>query len=264
MASRRSSDGFLARLAKVASAGALLPALAAAVVLGLPGCGGDDSSDGGAGTTAEATAGAEADNGERTSNGNGGKGPGESQQGPDDNEQDAQQGPGGAPPEGERESGITPQQQRKATAASMKLSSPAFGGGKAIPRVHTCDGGDTSPPLSWSGVPDGTAELVLFVLNLYPVNESLFFNWAVGGLDPSLSSLKADELPPGAVVGKNSFGKRGYSLCPPKKNENYVFMLFAIPEALDPEPGFDPLPLREAVLKEDGNVGLLSGSYTRQ
>ena len=48
-------------------------------------------------------------------------------------------------------------------AMSMRISSGAFGDGGAIPERHTCEGSDISPPLAWSGVPEGTRSLVLIV-----------------------------------------------------------------------------------------------------
>ena len=41
---------------------------------------------------------------------------------------------------------------------AMRVQSPAFSEGGSIPRTHTCDGKDVSPPLSWSGVPEGSEE----------------------------------------------------------------------------------------------------------
>jgi hypothetical protein len=36
---------------------------------------------------------------------------------------------------------------------ALELRSPAFGQGENIPKVHSCDGDNFSPPLAWSGVP---------------------------------------------------------------------------------------------------------------
>ena len=46
---------------------------------------------------------------------------------------------------------------------TLKLSSPAFADGGAIPQKYTCEGKDLSPPLAWSGVPAGAKSLVLIV-----------------------------------------------------------------------------------------------------
>src|SRR5690349_4221307 len=50
---------------------------------------------------------------------------------------------------------------RSSVPATIALSSPAFANGGPIPRRFTCDADDVAPPLSWSGVPAGTAELAL-------------------------------------------------------------------------------------------------------
>lgn len=245
----------------------MLPVLALIAILALSGCGGDDDSGDTAAT--EAAAGAETTEAENED----GDGEGQEQGAGDGKEQGQSKGDGkkgngsegsnAAPPAGEREPGITPEQKRKATQASITLESPAFRSLASIPAKFTCDGKNVSPPLRWKGLPAGAEELVLLALNFRPVNKELFYNWAVAGLDPDLTELEEGKLPAGAIVGENSFGKRGYGLCPPNPGqlENYVFMLFAIPEALDPAPGFEPSKVREEVLAQAGNVGVLSATY---
>jgi Raf kinase inhibitor-like YbhB/YbcL family protein len=162
---------------------------------------------------------------------------------------------------------ITPQQRREATVASMSLQSPSSqpssGGPQALAAEYTCDGKNTSPALRWQGVPQGTAELVLFVMNAQPVGGELFFDWAVAGLSPELEEIEAGKLPRGAVAGRNSFGKTGYEICPEDGGETYVFTLFALPKSLSPAQGFEPLALRKSVASVSGNVGLLALSYGR-
>jgi phosphatidylethanolamine-binding protein (PEBP) family uncharacterized protein len=180
----------------------------------------------------------------------------------------AKQGSSAPQPVGAREPGITPEQRREATVASMTLQSPssqAAGGGgpQALPAEYTCDGKNTSPALRWQGMPAGTAELVLFAMNLQPVEGKLFFDWAVAGLSPDLEEIEAGELPKAAVVGRNSFGKTGYEICPEGEGETYMFALFALPKKLSPSQGFEPLALRKTVSEVSGNVGLLALSYAR-
>lgn len=176
-------------------------------------------------------------------------------------------GPAVPQPTGAPEPGITPEQRSEATVASLSLQSPSSlpsaGGPQALPAQYTCDGKSTSPALRWQGVPQGTAELVLFAMSIQPVEGKLFFDWAVAGLSPELEEIEAGELPKGAVVGRNSFGKTDYEICPEGGSETYMFTLFALPERLSPAAGFDPAALRKAVLDVSGNVGLLALSYTR-
>lgn len=268
---------------KAVSAGTLL-ALAAVAVL-LAGCGGGSSDSSSstaaaAGTTAESGSaaadgsGAEGGGSERSSgapvgSGTEAGGPGGSngQSSSGQSSSSDRHGPSVPLPKGEPEPGITPQQKREATVASMRLHSPSVppssGGPGALPVQYTCDGKSISPALSWQGVPDGTAELVLFAMNLHPVQGKLFFDWAVGGISPALDEIEAGQLPKGAVVGRNSFGKVGYELCPEGSGENYIFGLFAISKKLAPSRGFDPLALRKEVAEAAGNVGLLAVNYTR-
>jgi phosphatidylethanolamine-binding protein (PEBP) family uncharacterized protein len=177
------------------------------------------------------------------------------------------QGPTVPLPKGEPEPGITPEQRREATVASMILESPSSEpsstGPRALPAQYTCDGKGTSPALRWQGVPQGTAELVLFAMNTQPVEGKLFFDWAVAGLSPELEEIEAGKLPKGAVVGRNSFGKAGYEICPEGGGETYIFAVFALPQKLSPSQGFEPFALRKEVAEASGNVGLLAVSYAR-
>lgn len=148
----------------------------------------------------------------------------------------------------------------------MTLQSPSSqassAGPQALPAEFTCDGKGTSPALRWQGVPQGSAELVLFAMNTQPVGGKLFFDWAVAGLSPELEEIEAGKLPKGAVVGRNSFGKAGYEICPEGAGETYVFTLFALPKKLSPSQGFEPMALRKAVAEASGSAGLLALSYT--
>jgi phosphatidylethanolamine-binding protein (PEBP) family uncharacterized protein len=149
----------------------------------------------------------------------------------------------------------------------MALESPSitsFSEGVGIlPTVYTCDGSNNWPTLHWSGVPQGTAELALFAMGVQPVEEKLFVAWAVAGLDPSLENIEEGKLPKGAVVGANSFGQRGYSICPSGAGETYMFAIYALPKSLSPHSGFESRQARKEVLAISGNVGLLPVAYFR-
>ncbi|HMJ23290.1 MAG TPA: YbhB/YbcL family Raf kinase inhibitor-like protein [Terriglobales bacterium] len=173
-----------------------------------------------------------------------------------------------APPKGPREKAPTAEEEAQATVANITLASPSLppgaGGVAPLSPVYTCDGKDGWPALSWQGVPPGTAELALFAMNVQPVGGDLFFDWAVAGIDPALSGIDASRLPRGAVVGQNSFEKRGYSICPAAgSSETYMFALYALPKRLAPERGFDPDAFRQQVLAISGSAGFFPVSYVR-
>jgi phosphatidylethanolamine-binding protein (PEBP) family uncharacterized protein len=270
VAQRTGAERLLASAAQAASAGAIL-ALAAAAAFCLAGCGGG-SSDSTSRTNAApantaqsggSTSAAAKNESSSESNAEALTKAGSSTTGP----RQGKHGTRIAQPKGAPEQAPTPEQITQATVADITLESPAItasqGGLGALPATYTCDGKDTWPTLRWTGVPQGTAELALFAMNVQPVEEKLFADWAVAGLDPSLTSIDEGRLPKGAVVGTNGFGKRGYSICPPGEGETYMFALYALPKALKPHKGFEPRAFRKEVLAVSGNVGLLPLAYLR-
>jgi phosphatidylethanolamine-binding protein (PEBP) family uncharacterized protein len=171
-----------------------------------------------------------------------------------------------AQPKGEPEQAPSSSEVANSAVADIALASPNFittaSSEYELPSTYTCDGKNSPPTLEWSGVPAGTKELVLFVLGLQPVGETLFFNWAVAGLDPSLTEIPTGQLPSGAILGKNGYGKESYSICPAQgQSETYVFALYALPKSLSPKRGFDPMGLRKQVLGLSGDVGLVTAAY---
>jgi phosphatidylethanolamine-binding protein (PEBP) family uncharacterized protein len=265
MAQRTGADGFIASWVKAASARIFL-ALAVVATLSVSGCGGrsDDASTA-SGLGPEAT-GSTQETATTTSQERASKPPASSS-GSRGNDAKAKHGPQITPPKGSEEPKITPTQQANATVANISLESPALGvavgSTQSLPAKYTCDGEDSWPELRWSGIPVDTKELVLFTMSLEPVNEAIFFDWAVAGMDPSLEGIEEGRLPEGAILGKNSFGKNGYSICPQGEGETYVFALYALPSSLHPSKDFDPNPLRKEVLDISGNAGLLAVSFVR-
>lgn len=254
----------------------MIPALLIAALLALPGCGGGGSGNEASAPSSQSGTGQSAatgQEGESQAQGGGGQGEGAQGQGApgssgSSGEGAGKQGPHITPPKGPREPEPTQSQRAQATVADILLSSPAVSTIDGEPRlsfIYTCEGDDRWPELHWKGVPPESKELVLFAMNIQPVNEKLFFGWAVAGIDPSLEKIEVTGLPKGAVVGQNSYGKVGYSICPPKgkEGETFVFALYALPKALSPSKGFDPRALREEVLAQSGNVGLMAASYER-
>jgi Raf kinase inhibitor-like YbhB/YbcL family protein len=117
---------------------------------------------------------------------------------------------------------------------ALTLASPVIPPGAEIPAQYTCDGADISPPLTWSGLPDGTGSLVLVVEDP-DAPSGVFRHWAVfdipagaRGLDAGYS---ANRPATGLHEARNDFGNPGYGgPCPPKGHgtHHYHFRLLAI------------------------------------
>lgn len=146
----------------------------------------------------------------------------------------------------------------------LTLTSPEFGEAGAIPRRFTCDAADVSPPLSWSGAPEGTITLALVMDD---PDAGGFVHWVVYNIDVSATgSLPAgwSATPEAAPQGVNSFGKVGYGgPCPPSGTHRYAFRLLALDQVLELAAG----PKAQAVLDAAAGHTLaeatLTGTYRR-
>lgn len=116
----------------------------------------------------------------------------------------------------------------------MKIESPAFADGAAIPAQFTCDGRDTSPPLNWSGPPPGTRSFILLCDDPDAPGRT-WHHWAAYDIPASVRSFaegaaqRSNEL--GFKQAINDFGRRGYGgPCPPEHHgpHHYHFRLLAL------------------------------------
>jgi phosphatidylethanolamine-binding protein (PEBP) family uncharacterized protein len=146
----------------------------------------------------------------------------------------------------------------------MPVTSSAFEIEGLIPARYTCDGKNESPQISWTAVPANSTEVLLFITNYTFVHGRAVIDWAVGGLSPKLHGVSAGKLPHGAVVGRNSLGQRGYSLCPPKGGtEKYAVGVLPLRHSLRLKPGFDGVTIREHAIHKASVEGLLDFNYKR-
>jgi Raf kinase inhibitor-like YbhB/YbcL family protein len=115
--------------------------------------------------------------------------------------------------------------------SGLTLTSPAFSDGGIIPARYTCDGADESPPLTWSGAPEGTQGFALIVHDLDALRGD-FTHWVVFEIPAGVC-----EFPDGAapiqtsLEGNNDAGKMGYhGPCPPPGHgpHRYIFELYAL------------------------------------
>jgi Raf kinase inhibitor-like YbhB/YbcL family protein len=149
------------------------------------------------------------------------------------------------------------------------LTSTAFADGTPVPRLHTCDGEDLSPPLTWTGVPVTTRSFAL-IADDPDAPRGTWVHWLLWNLPADAAELGAGvptrpELPSGARQGINDSGDIGYGgPCPPPgKPHRYFFRLYALDTSLNLPPGVDRSDLEAAF---DGHVlaqAVLMGTYQR-
>ena len=119
----------------------------------------------------------------------------------------------------------------------FQLTSSAFADGQEIPREHTCDSDDVSPPLTWAGIPEGAESLVLIVDDPDAPDPAApkmtWVHWVLYNLPPSATSLlpgvTAAELPSGTREGLHDWKRTGYrGPCPPVGRHRYFHKLYAL------------------------------------
>ena len=156
---------------------------------------------------------------------------------------------------------------------SLSIRSAAFAEGHAIPRQHTGDGKDLSPPVSWSTLPRLTRELALIMDDPDAPRDEPWVHWVIykipataPGLTEGIPPVARPDPPAGAVQGKNTWGALGYrGPAPPKGHgvHHYHFKLYALDQALDLPPGLEKHDLMNA--KSGHLLGYveLVGTYQR-
>src|ERR671918_1987590 len=92
---------------------------------------------------------------------------------------------------------------------ALQLTSPAFEANGYIPKKYTGEGQDVSPPLSWTGIPQGTKELALLCEDPDAPMPKPWVHWVAYRIPPSVTELP-ESVSENIVQGQNDFGKVGY------------------------------------------------------
>ena len=153
---------------------------------------------------------------------------------------------------------------------SLTLKSSAFTEGQRIPKRYTCEGEDLSPPLTWSGAPEGTKSFAL-LCDDPDAPMGTWHHWAAYDIPASTSELK-EGYPSDAVVGPvhqavTDFGRTGYGgPCPPPGHgtHRYFFKLLALDVArLDVPSGVKCQDVEAAAKPHVLGHAELMGTYSR-
>lgn len=157
--------------------------------------------------------------------------------------------------------------------AGIALTSPAFADGGAMPQLCAGDsvGDNLSPPLAWSGLPDGTKELVLIVEDPDAPLRRPAVHLIAAGIAPDRAGVPEGALTPAADpsirFGRGLFRRIGYAGPRPVLGHGphrYIFQIYALaaPIATMDAPDIDAMVGRMAniVLAR----GRLTGIYERR
>jgi Raf kinase inhibitor-like YbhB/YbcL family protein len=129
-------------------------------------------------------------------------------------------------------------------ADALTVASPAFADGGELPMRFTADGDGVSPPLRWSGVPEGAAEIVLLIEDADSPTPNPLVHAIVWRLPPEDGSLEEGAMPAAAkfigtpAMGVNSFLRIGYLPPDPPPGHGphrYAFQAFALKAPLNIE-----------------------------
>ena len=117
---------------------------------------------------------------------------------------------------------------------TLTLTSTAFADGERIPELYSCDGADISPPLSWSGAPDGTRSFAV-LCDDPDAPGGTWTHWVAFDIGADATGLR-ESYPKGARVdgvrqAVTDFGRPGYGgPCPPPGHgvHHYHFRVLAL------------------------------------
>lgn len=158
--------------------------------------------------------------------------------------------------------------KRGGAKMAITITSTVFTEGDMIPRDYTCDGRDLSPPLSWTGAPEGTKSLAL-ICDDPDAPVGTWVHWVLFNI-PATANELPQSMPPDKILedgsrhGINDFRKFGYGgPCPPGGTHRYYFKIYALDTELTQEPGLTKAELLKAM---EGHIlaeGQLMGRYKR-
>jgi Raf kinase inhibitor-like YbhB/YbcL family protein len=140
-----------------------------------------------------------------------------------------------------------------------------------MPTVHTCEGKDVAPALSWSAAP-GAKSYALIVDDPDAPDpkapKMTWVHWVLFNIPASATSLpegaQKKDLPPGTGEGINDWKEPGYrGPCPPIGRHRYFFKVYALDTTLSLERP-SKAQLEKAMEGHVLDKGELVGTYQKQ
>jgi len=153
--------------------------------------------------------------------------------------------------------------------SDMKVTSSAFQDRGNIPTKHSGEGENVSPPLAWSGAPEGTKAYAVICHDpdaplITPEGHYGYVHWVLYGIPGSVTSL--DEGVDAYVAGRNETGETGYTgPMPPNGHglHHYFFWVVALNQELNLQPGLNLYELLAAIEPHAVGMNRIVGTYQR-
>jgi Raf kinase inhibitor-like YbhB/YbcL family protein len=115
----------------------------------------------------------------------------------------------------------------------MQITSTAFAANAFIPSKYTCQGENSSPPLTFSQTPKTAKSLALIMDDPDATGGNIFVHWVLYDIPTSVLQILENSTPAGATTGINSLEKMSYAgPCPPTGKHRYFFKLYALDKEL--------------------------------
>jgi hypothetical protein len=160
---------------------------------------------------------------------------------------------------------------------TFQLRSSAFQNGAAIPKKHSGEGRDVSPPLDWTEPPAGTRQFALICDDPDAPSAEPWVHWVIYGIRADVRALaegvaagRAElSAPVAARQGKNSWpsgvtvGYRGPMPPPGHGTHHYHFKLYALDAPLSIPPSATKQQVLDAVTGHVLAEAELVGTYRR-
>ena len=142
---------------------------------------------------------------------------------------------------------------------NLKLTSSAFSDGGEIPREYGYKNGNKVPPLTVSGIPEGTKSLALIMDDpdaMEPAGK-VWVHWVAWNIEPTTTEL--ENL---TTEGMTDFGEVRYGgPAPPDKRHTYVFKLYALDSKLELPDGSTKVDVEKAMEGHIIEQTTLEGTY---
>ena len=119
---------------------------------------------------------------------------------------------------------------------ALELKSSAFTNEGSVPSKYTCDGPDVSPPLEWSGAPEGTKSYAL-ICDDPDAPMGTWVHWVVWNIPANVNQFSEGMSKGAGFPGKegiSDFKRPGYGgPCPPSGTHRYYFKIYALDTELN-------------------------------